>query len=655
MYKILFSKLKKYNIYKILFIILILIIIFILLKKQYVIERFNTNKINKLDNINNIKKELNLAIETIKDYELFYSDFISKYYVNDVNDPNDPNYTKFKKESPFHKIVNETASVEADIKKKFDPYSVLNQDPATEIYEPTPNYDYKPIWNDINSIFNKSKKFIIHILKALNYIPEYYSFTPEITPGDITNYDFNTDIVGSGDDGGDFLDLVNSLIKYMHSGLNVNSGLLKPEILQDIYKSLILLIYGEIVSSDTPIIIVGATYTDSVTHANLLSLYRQQKHIKTTQGIIKLFNNSDNSNAYEKFKNLIVDLESYFGELIPFKEKLEKTPALEININKLKNTIDNEYITVKNALAKEKGVIKEAEENYQKNTYYLKVYDDIVTYYKIYINNDGNFALKGSRETDAKDVATEAADAALEAASAAKADTAALEAVAKAVANGISGKLTEADEIYTNNKNKIKFSINENSELEINLINPVIYNNEISKTNSIQGGTNSVGSFTYPVYDSKISDLPIMIDIKKDTNDYSTVKDYLIHFYLDKNINDIFDGNARNIIYTLNEIITEKEYNELQKQSKLKTTLGDDVEDLKEYNDLKNQYNNIMNNKEKRIKEHEEAQLYKRGQTILNKKISFNKKWIRTIKDITIGVHIFLYLVILVLVVYKLQ
>ena len=638
----------------------------------------------------------------------------------------DTSNQQFKEESPFfYKIVNAPAPDEAVIKKSLEQYSVLNKDPVTEIYEPTPNYDYKPIWNDINSIFNKSKKFIIHILKALYYIPKYYSFTPEIEYiEDIKNYDFNTDIVGSSN-GSDLLNNVNSLKNYMDYGLLVTSGSSNPNkdtLLLNIYKSLILLIYGD--GTAGGIIINNTNYRiANVNPARLLSLYRQQHHIRhTTDNFINNFNNSNNSDAYRTFKQLIDDLESYFEELIPFKKKLD-TEKLEININKLKNTIDNEYITVKNDLAKEKGVIKVAEENYQENTYYLKVYDDIKTYYKIYIN-EGNFTLVAAKAT-AADAAKATADAAKATADAAKATAAkttadatkatadatkALAAVAEAKAatadatkaldalvtlaeaevavakaatavadtnkalaalvevakakaeaeaNGISGKLTEADEIYTNNKNKIKFSINEKNELEINLIKPVIYNNEISKTNSIQGGIKSgpdAVKKASPDYIKKIQDHPtIMINIEKDANDYSTVKDYLIHFHLDKNINDIFDGNARNIIYTLNEIITEKEYNELQKQSKLKTTLGDDVEDLKEYNDLKNQYNNIMNNKEKRIKEHEEAQLYKRGQTILNKKISFNKKWIRTIKDITIGVHIFLYLVILVLVVYKLQ
>ena len=771
MYKILFSKLKKYNIYKILFIILILIIIFILLKKQYVIERFyffnNTNNpasyelfydyktvrtsinsyilkyklssnlydaiknyswiamkddrgdmqidwkpnisvpidtttsiIKNSDintttlhevyfkeiniwnpknfqilifseglgyadsyskeetvgvlNINNnqtilsintqleeslrdyddeiktldyIKNELNSAIETIKDYKLFYREFILKYDV-DTTTPN-----TFKKESPFSEIVKVSGD-NAAIKKSLEKYSVLIQDPVTQKYEPTPNYDYKPIWNDINSIFNKSKKFIIHILKALTYITKYYTFptsTFDINDKiytDIKKYNFNNNIyfpIGVSSSGlsagGNFLIYVRNLINYMKTDYNSNTPRLSPDtgsILQNIYKSFVILIYNQsLVVKNKPLTNLTFIRGSYDTANYKFTLFAQQKHIKDTPGIINSFNDSNNSNAYVNFKNLIVDLESYFGELIPFKVKLEEktaeSPELEININKLKNTIDNEYITVKNALATQKKEIKKAKEDAQDKIYYLKIQQQPDKYYKI---NDKKLDL--TKET----ITTLNRDAYLEN----------LE---------LTNKITEANEIYENNKNKIKFSINEKSELEINLINPVIYNNEISKskTNSIPGSIKKDHS-------------TIMINI--DTNDYSTVKDYLIHFYLDNTINDIFNTGI-NIIYELNEIITENEYNELQKQSKLKTTLGDDVEDLKEYNDLKNQYNNIMNNKEKRIKEHEEAQLYKRGQTILNKKISFNKKWIRTIKDITIGVHIFLYLVILVLVVYKLQ
>ena len=74
-----------------------------------------------------------------------------------------------------------------------------------------------------------------------------------------------------------------------------------------------------------------------------------------------------------------------------------------------------------------------------------------------------------------------------------------------------------------------------------------------------------------------------------------------------------------------------------------------------EYNDLDKEYKKIMSEKGEKIKETEESKLYVRGSEILQKKIELNKKWIRFVKDVTMGVHVFLYLVIIVLIVYRLQ
>ena len=230
--------------------------------------------------------------------------------------------------------------------------------------------------------------------------------------------------------------------------------------------------------------------------------------------------------------------------------------------------------------------------------------------------------------------------------------------------------IEQREKQYHNNKEKIKIYLNGTTikayaeNIQINkTIYPILEftmvdyddartgDNEFAIDNHLIATTNIINRFFN-------QSIPYEENIKKFYDDKDKI--YLYSTFDEQkkttgNVGNVDFMTKQSVYYRLFDLISAEDFLKLLKSSSIGDILKEDVNNLKEYNSLDKEYKKIMGQKEIKLKEHEQSKLYKRGIDILKKRIDKNKRTIRTIKDISIGVHIFLYLVILVLIVYKLQ